>query len=210
MAVAALLQLKNQRALALERGAVTQKFGGDRHAAPCIHHGAPRRVAGKTCKCSQRDRDQQDGKNGDRTALPTFLAFPEKKRQKHQSKKHEYRADEEDRRFERRWQKREDRVQPQEKEIRARSGLNNGGIGRTRGTERAEIEGAGHDRENDEGAEEKILVNRAGNEWQAIFLGQCVVVLYICSLADYAARHRPLVDSEADDHQKMNRDEGDE
>ena len=76
VAVVALLGLKNERPLALQRCTPFQVWFRNRFTAPRIHHGTPRRIAGQMCECTERDRDQQNRKNRYGTAPPAFLAFP--------------------------------------------------------------------------------------------------------------------------------------
>src|ERR1700723_3856042 len=99
MAVAALLQLKDQGSLPFERRPVTQKFGGNGRATPGVHHGTPRRISSKPRKGSQCDGNQQNRKYGNRPALPAFFALPENERQKHQSENCEYGTNQKNRRF---------------------------------------------------------------------------------------------------------------
>ncbi len=75
VAVMALLCLENERPLPLQRCAAFQVLVRNRFAAPRIHHGTPRRIAGQMCECTERDCDQQNRKNRDGPALPAFLAF---------------------------------------------------------------------------------------------------------------------------------------
>src|SRR6266581_6283523 len=73
MAVAALLDLEDERALPLEsRRAVEHSFG-HRISAPCVHVRTPERVFRKMSKGPQRDRDQQHGQNSNRPAPPALL-----------------------------------------------------------------------------------------------------------------------------------------
>src|SRR5215472_12615036 len=48
MAIVALLELKNERALAFQSGAFLQVLRRNRIATPSVHHRAPRRVTGET------------------------------------------------------------------------------------------------------------------------------------------------------------------
>src|SRR5580658_8160939 len=75
MAVAALLALKNQRALPLKRRCAAEESVRHRIAAPGIHVRAPRCISGKMRQCSERYRQQQDGENRDGPPAPAFFSF---------------------------------------------------------------------------------------------------------------------------------------
>src|ERR1700756_894 len=59
VAVAALLNLQNQRALALKRGCTVQKFFRNRITTPGVHVRTPRCESSEVGKGPERDRDQQ-------------------------------------------------------------------------------------------------------------------------------------------------------
>jgi len=60
VAVAALLELEDQRALAFERSGVLEKLLGDGISAPGIHHGAPGSIARQVRKGAEHDGDEHD------------------------------------------------------------------------------------------------------------------------------------------------------
>src|SRR5258708_34248305 len=68
MAVAALLDLKNERPLPLQGRYAMKKSLRHRIAAPSIHVRAPGRISGKMRKCPQHYRNQHDGQDRDGAA----------------------------------------------------------------------------------------------------------------------------------------------
>ena len=95
-----------------------------------------------------------------------FSPSPKMKGKSSSADDHHHGPDEQRGSFQRGRQERKHRIEPQEKEIRARRGLNDGGIRRARRAKRTEIDGAGSDGKQDEGREEEVFPNRAGNEGQ--------------------------------------------
>src|SRR5580658_363077 len=85
VAVAALLDLKYERALPLKRSRAMNVLFGYWIAAPGIHVRAPRRELGHASEGAEGDRGQQHRDNRNRPALPAFFSFPGKERQKNQS-----------------------------------------------------------------------------------------------------------------------------
>ena len=102
------------------------------------------------------------------------------------------------------------RVEPQEKVIGFRRGLDDGRIRAARGTERAEVHSAGGDRQKDERGEEQVLPDRVGNERSAVLLRQFVILACVGRAFHETARHRPFVDSELQHHQEMQTHEADQ
>src|SRR6267154_2165493 len=95
MTVAALLHLKNQRALPLESSPAVQKLFRHGVAAPRIHVRTPWRISSEVGECSQDYGDQQNRQNGDWPAPPTLFSFSRKKWQQNEKRDRDYRADEE-------------------------------------------------------------------------------------------------------------------
>src|SRR2546422_7815209 len=79
MAVAALLHLKNERALPLKRSCAAQKSLRHRIAAPGVHVRAPGCEPREMGKCAKRDRDQQHGQDCNRPPPPALFSFAGKK-----------------------------------------------------------------------------------------------------------------------------------
>ena len=129
MAVAALLDLKDQSALPLKRSCAMKKSIRHGITAPCVHVRTPGRELGEMGKRSQRDRDQQHGQNRNRPALPALFSFAGKKGKKKQPNNYDDRADEKCWRLERRREQREQSIEPQEKVIRLGRGLDDGRVG---------------------------------------------------------------------------------
>src|ERR1700693_6419569 len=75
MTVAALLHLKDQRALSLKCGTAMQKLLRHRVAAPSVHVRTPRRVSSEVSECSQRHGNQQYRQDGNGAAAPTLFSF---------------------------------------------------------------------------------------------------------------------------------------
>ena len=84
VAVAALLDLKHQRALPLQCSRAMNEAVRHRITAPRIHVRTPGRELGEAGESAERDRNQQHGKNRNRPALPALFSFAGKKRQKNQ------------------------------------------------------------------------------------------------------------------------------
>ena len=78
----ALLELKDERALAFEGRAILQELLGDGVATPGVHDGAPGNVAAQIGQGAKNYSDEKNGENGDGTAAPTFFPFTEKKWEK--------------------------------------------------------------------------------------------------------------------------------
>jgi hypothetical protein len=82
VAVAALLVLEHQRALAFERRAAFEIGRRRWIAGPGFHQRAPRSECCQVREDAQRDRDDRDHKYGDRAARPVFFAFAGDERKK--------------------------------------------------------------------------------------------------------------------------------
>src|SRR5258708_39442259 len=97
--VAALLHLKDQRALSLKCGTAVKKLLRHRVAAPRIHVRTPWRVSSEVGECSQDYGDQQNRQNCDRPPAPTLFPFSRKKWQQNKKCDNDYGANEESRRL---------------------------------------------------------------------------------------------------------------
>src|SRR5882724_5132653 len=101
MAVAALLYLKHERTLPLERSRAMYVLVGHWIAAPGVHVRTPRCELGEASKRAERDRDHEHRDYCNRTALPALFSFSRKKRQKNQTNNYQGRADEKEWRLKR-------------------------------------------------------------------------------------------------------------
>src|SRR5581483_278558 len=107
MAVAALLNLEDQRALPFDRAGVFQKLIRDRGAAPGVHLRTPGGILGEMRKSSKRDRKQQNGQDSNGPPLPTLFALTREEREKQEAQDDQNRSNQQRRRFHRRRQQRE-------------------------------------------------------------------------------------------------------
>src|SRR5439155_10068140 len=138
MAVAALFDLKNESALPLERSCALEHPLRHGITAPSVHVRAPRCELREMGKGPERDRDQQHRQNRNRPPPPALFSFAGEKRKKEQPDDHHNRTNENCGSFERRGKQRKYGIEPQEKVIRLRHGLDNRRIrpaGRTKWTE---------------------------------------------------------------------------
>ena len=85
VAIAALLDLKHERALPLECGCAMNVAVGYWIATPGIHMRTPGRELGHASERAERDRDQQHGNDRNRPSLPAFFSLSQKKWQKNQA-----------------------------------------------------------------------------------------------------------------------------
>ena len=159
---------------------------------------------------AENDGDKKNGENGDGTAAPAFFAFTEKKWEKEEKEDGDDRADQKRGCLHFRREQREKSVEPEKEIIGARSGLDDGGIGTAGGAEGAEVSGDDSEREKNASAEEKIFPDSAGNEGDAVFFRELVILLDVGGFANDAAGHRPFVDAKFENHEEMKADEGDE
>src|SRR5262249_25909817 len=210
MTVAALFDLKNERALPLERSRVKDHSLRYWITAPGVHVRAPRRDLRHTRKCSERDGDQQYGQNCNRPPPPALFSFTGEKWKKEQTEDHHDRTNQHCRSFERRRQQRKYGIEPQEKVIRLRHGLDNRRIRPACWTKWTEVEGASGDCQEDEPREEHIFPNGIGNEGFAIALRQFMVLAFIRRAFHEPSRHWPFVDSQRQHHQDMKGHESDQ
>jgi hypothetical protein len=88
MAVATLFELKNERALSLERSRAKDHSLWHWITAPGAHVRTPRRNLSLTRKRSERDRDQQYRQNPNGSSPPALFSFAGEKRKKDQSDDH--------------------------------------------------------------------------------------------------------------------------
>src|SRR5882762_1242621 len=150
MAVVALLELKNERAMSLQGGPALQVLLWDWLAAPGIHHRTPGRVRGEMREASERHSDEQDGEDGDGPALPAFLAFSREEGEREQHGEADGRPDQEN------WclcggrKVRQQGIEPEEEGVGMRRRQDDGGVGLSTGTERTEKGRAGDDRKEHE------------------------------------------------------------
>src|SRR5690349_13310462 len=115
-------------------------------------------------------RDQESREHGNWSALPAFLTFAgvERKRQQHDDC--DGGTDQHYRCLRRRGQKREQRIEPQEEEVRPWSSLNNGWIRLAARSEGAKVNRASSNRKKDETGKHDIFPYRAGHERYAFFM----------------------------------------
>src|SRR5260370_5040180 len=95
MAVAALLDLEDERALPLKRSRAVQDPLWHGISAPRIHVRTPRRISSEVGECSQDYGDQQNRQNSDRPPAPTLFSFSRKKWQQNKKRDSDYGANEE-------------------------------------------------------------------------------------------------------------------
>jgi hypothetical protein len=95
MAVTALLNLENERALPLKRRCTVQKSLGHGITAPSIHVRTPGRISSEVSECSQGYGDQQNRQNSDRPPAPTLFPFSRKKWEQNKKRDNDYGANEE-------------------------------------------------------------------------------------------------------------------
>ena len=81
VAVAALLVLEDERALAFERSAVLQIGLRNRIAGPRVHDRAPRRIHAEAREGAEGDGDDGNHEHGDGAARPVLFAFAGDERQ---------------------------------------------------------------------------------------------------------------------------------
>src|SRR6266403_4401110 len=210
MTVAALLHLKNQRALSLKRSRAVQELLWHRIAAPRIHVRTPRCISGEVGECSQDYGDQQNSQNSDRPPAPTLFPFSRKKWQQNEKPDNDYGADEESWRLHGRRQVGQQTIQPQKEVVWFRRRLDYRRVWATGRTERTEVQSACSHCQEDESGKEEILPHRIGNERRAILLGQLMVFAHVGRAFHNAPRHGPFVDSKLYDHQEMKGHEADQ
>src|SRR5438105_1516168 len=125
MAVAALFDLKNESALPLKRSCAMEHSLRHWITAPGAHVRARGCELSETGKGPEHDRDQQHGQNRNRPPPPALFSFAGEKRKKEQPDDHHNRTNENRGSFERRGKQRKYGIEPQEKVIRFRHGLDN-------------------------------------------------------------------------------------
>src|SRR5262245_1292916 len=145
MTIAALLRLKHERALSLECGRPVEECCGHRLTAPRAHLGTPWSVLGETRKRTENEGDQQDGQDRDRSSAPALLSFAGQEWQEHENGNGDRWTNQQRRRLERRWQEREQRIEPQEEVVGLRHRLDDRWIRLPGWSERTEDHCAGTD-----------------------------------------------------------------
>ena len=99
-------------------------------------------------------------------------------------------------------------IEPEEEEVGTRHGLNDGRIrlaARAKGTEE---EGAGHHGKQEDCRKDGVFPRGIGHEGNAGGFGQSRVIAVIIRLAHKTPRHRPFIDSQAQNHQQVQAHEG--
>ena len=136
-----------------------------------------------------------------------FSPSPATQRQQQHGADGDDRRDEHDRRFQAGWQVGEDRVDPEEGEVGFRRGLDDGGVGLAGGTEGAEDQIA-HAMTASMIAAAKMASFQAasGTKGMPVFFVELMIFASVGFLADEAARHRPVVDAEAQHHPDVQAD----
>ena len=208
VAVAALLVLEDERALAFEGRAVLEVGGRGGIAGPGFHDGAPRRVGAEVGEDAEGDGDDGDHQHGNGTARPVLSPSPATSGRRSMAPMTTTGAMKQEGRLELGRQKGENGVDPEKGEVGLGRGLDDGGIGSSGGAEGAEEERAGHDGEEDGGGEDGVFPCGVGDEGDAGLGGELVVLALVGGLADDAAGHGPLVDAEVEHHPDMHGDEG--
>src|SRR6266403_3359769 len=210
MTVAALLHLKNQRALSLKRSRAVQELLWHRIAAPRIHVRTPRCISGEVGECSQDYGDQQNSQNSDRPPAPTLFPFSRKKWQQNEKPDNDYGADEESWRLHGRRQVGQQTVQPQKEVVWFRRRLDDRRVRAAGRTERTEVQSACGYCQEDESGKEQIFPYRIRNKGRAIFSCELMIFVLVRCALDETSWHRPFVNSELQHHREMKTNETDQ
>ena len=135
-----------------------------------------------------------------------LFSFSGDQRQQQQGADDDDGHNQQERRFETGRQERQDRVDPEEREIGLRRGLDDGGIRLPAGTERAEEESTSDDGEQDGGRKDRVFPCGVGHKGDAVLLNQLVIFALVGGFPNQASRHRPLIDAETQHHPHMQAD----
>jgi hypothetical protein len=106
-----------------------------------------------------------------------LFAFAGNQREKQHRDDEECGSNEENWGLKTRWKIGKNSIDPKEGEIGLGCGLDDGGIGLASGSEGAEEEGASDDGKNDCRSEDRVLPGGVGDEGDASFLGEGVVLM---------------------------------
>src|ERR1700730_16020822 len=132
--------------------------------------------------------------------MPALFAFTGVKRKGYESCDSQHWGDQEKWCLQAGRKIREYRVEPQEEEIGFGGSLNDRRIRLTSRSVGSEHGCANCNRGEDRRGEEGVLPHSSRYEWPAILLRQFVVFRQVRRATNDAARHRPFVDAELDDH----------
>src|SRR5438552_7395199 len=179
MAVAALFGLKHQGAASLERRPVVEIALRQWCPAPGIHLRRPWSVGRELGKRAQDDGEEQDGENCDGPAPPALLAFAREKREQQEHPDTDDRSNQQERSLKLRRKQREQSVQPQEKEIRARNRLDNCRIGLAGRSKGSKDDGAEGYRQQDATGKDQVLPDRVRHEGHTVLVSQFLVLLQV-------------------------------
>src|ERR1035437_4950212 len=208
--VAALLVLEDDGALSFEWSSVVKTNRGNGIAGPCIHDRTPWCVHAETSEHAEGDGDDGYHENGYGAARPVLFTFTGNEWKKQHCADNHDRSDEEDRGFKIRWKVGEDSKYPEEGEVGFRRCLDDGWIRLAGGAEGTEEEGTGNDGKHDRRRKDGVLPGSIRDEWYASFFGESGVLMGVGGSADDAAGHGPFVDTEAQNHPKMEADKHEE
>src|SRR6266849_6064142 len=172
VAIAALFGLKNQRALPLKGGRAMQKLLRHGIAAPGVHVRTPGCELREMGEGPERDRNQQHGQDRNRPTPPALFAFSREKGKKEQPDDHHDRADQKCWSLKRRGEQREQGIEPQEKVVWLRRGLDNRRVRLAGRSKWAEVNRANGDCQEHKRREEQIFPNGIGEEGRAVFFCQ--------------------------------------
>src|SRR4029077_10880279 len=139
-----------------------------------------------------------------------LLAFTRQEGKRQQPGDDNGRPDQQDRRFGGRRQKRQQRIEPQEEEIRPWSRLNDGRVRGSTWTEGAEYAGTRANRQHDRAGEHDVLPDRVRDERHAISMRELAILLQVRRTPNDASGHRPFADPELQHEQNVDEDERDE
>src|SRR5664279_3151055 len=179
MAVPALLRLEDDSALMLKRRCGNEYSWWNGRAAPRFHFGTPRSVSPKVRQHCPSHCEAHYGKHSNGSAVPALFALARDEWKSKENSDSDHRRDQDEGRLHAWRQIGEDGVEPQEKEIRLRSRLDDGGIRLSAGPIRSEPNRAHGHREHNHPGKEKIFPERIRHKWYAIFFGEVVILLNV-------------------------------
>ena len=120
------------------------------------------------------------------------------------------RSNQQERSLKLRRKQREQGVQPEKKEIRARNRLDNCRIGLAGRSKGSKDDGAEGHRQQDATGKDQVLPDRVRHEGHTVLVSQFLVLLQVSLAPHQPAGHRPFIDPELEHHEQMQAHEPDQ
>src|SRR5438445_10482099 len=146
-------------------------------------------------QCAESNCDQKYREHRNWPALPALLAFACYKRKRQEDNDADGGTNQENGRLGCWGQERQQSIQPQKEEVRARSCLDDRRIWLAARTEGTKMNRANGNRNQNEAGEQDVLPDSVRHERHTLLVRQLVILVHVGGAPNDASRHGPFIDS---------------